>query len=135
MTAVLVDSNILLDIVAPDEAWSGWSSEALARALEESPLVINPLIYAEVSVRFTSMTELDEQVPPNLFRREPLPYEAGFVAGKCFVEYRRRGGRLRSPMPDFYIGAHAQLAGYRLLTRDPSRYRSYFPKLALIAPG
>ena len=134
MTAILVDSNVLLDIVSPDQEWGDWSSTALAQALEESPLVINPMIYAEVSVRFTSMTELDEQVPPNLFRREALPYEAGFVAGKCFVEYRRRGGRLRSPMPDFYIGAHAQLAGYRLLTRDPNRYRSYFPKLALIAP-
>jgi predicted nucleic acid-binding protein len=134
MRPVLVDSNVLIDVMHQDPIWLGWSSAALGTAAESVPLIVNPLIYAEVSLRFASLEELDDALPLSLFRREPLPWEAAFLAGKCFVTYRRRGGTRRSPLPDFYIGAHAAVAGYRLLTRDAGRYRSYFPKLDLIAP-
>jgi len=134
MDAVLVDSNVLLDVVTDDPAWGAWSSEALERTANETILVINPLIYAEVSIGFDTIEALEAALPEDLYRREDLPYQAGFLAGKCFLRYRRHGGLKRSPLPDFYIGAHAAIAGYRLLTRDASRYRGYFPKLVLIAP-
>jgi hypothetical protein len=134
MTPVLVDSNVLIDVMHEDPLWGGWSADALAALGATAPLVINPLIYAEVSLRFASLEELDEALSPEMFRREDLPWEAAFLAGKCFVLYRRRSGTRRSPLPDFYIGAHAAVAGYRLLTRDPARYRSYFPQLDLVAP-
>ena len=134
MTPVVVDSNVLLDVITDDTAWGGWSRESLLHAGDESILVINPLIYAEVSIGFDAIEDLEESLPPDLFRREPIPYEAAFLAGKAFLRYRRdRGGR-RSPLPDFYIGAHAAVAGYRLLTRDAMRYRTYFPSLEIIAP-
>lgn len=132
--AVLVDSNVILDIATDDPLWSEWSSAALARAADESVLVINPLIYAEVSVGLASIEALDDILPLSVFRRDPLPYEAGFLAGKAFLAYRRRGGRKFTPLPDFYIGAHAAVAGLRLLTRDAPRYRTYFPKLEILAP-
>jgi predicted nucleic acid-binding protein len=132
--AVLVDTNVILDIATDDQVWSDWSSAALERAADESVLVINPLIYAEVSVGLDSIEALDEILSPAVFRRDPLPYEAGFLAGKAFLAYRRRGGRKLMPLPDFYIGAHAAVAGLRLLTRDANRYRTYFPKLEILAP-
>jgi len=97
-------------------------------------LVINPIIYAEVSVGFERIEELDEVLPVDSFRREPLPWDAAFLAGKCFLAYRRQGGTRRSPLPDFYIGAHAAIEGLPLLTRDPRRYRTYFPNLTILAP-
>lgn len=133
-TPVLVDSNVLLDIATDDPVWGGWSSGALQRAADEAVLVINPLVYAEVSVGFAAIEELDAALPIDLYRREGLPYEAAFLAGKCFLKYRRGGGTKHAPLPDFYIGAHVAVAGYRLLTRDATRYRSYFPRLELIAP-
>ncbi len=96
--------------------------------------MINPIVYAEVSTGFDRIEDLDDSVPAGDFRREELPCEAGFLAGKAFLAYRRRGGQKRSPLPDFYIGAHAAVRGYRLLTRDAARYRSYFPAVSLIAP-
>ena len=134
MTPVIVDSNVLLDIVSDDPAWGAWSSRALELVAEEAIVVINALIYAEVSVGFASVEALEEALPPALFRREHLPYEAAFLAGKAFLRYRQAGGTRRSPLPDFYVGAHAAVSGYRLLTRDTSRYRTYFPTLELIAP-
>jgi predicted nucleic acid-binding protein len=134
MEPVLVDSNVLLDIATDDPTWSAWSTRELERNADEAVLVIDPIIYAEVSVGFTTIEALDAALPEDVFHREPLPYAAGFLAGKVFLRYRRAGGERRSPLPDFYIGAHAAVAGYRLLTRDPARYRSYFPKLDLIAP-
>ena len=134
MSATLVDSNVLLDIFTEDEAWYQWSAGAMERCAEADVLVINPIIYVEVSIGFTQIEELDEALAPSTFRREALPWEAGFLAGKCYVEYRRRGGTRRSPLPDFYIGAHAAVAGLRLLTRDASRYRTYFPTIELVAP-
>jgi predicted nucleic acid-binding protein len=134
MDAVLVDSNVLLDVVTSDPTWGVWSADALERVADEAILVINPLIYAEVSIGFGAIEDLEAALPADLYRREDLPYEAGFLAGKCFLRYRRAGGVRNSPLPDFYIGAHAAVAGYRLLTRDATRYHTYFPTLTLIAP-
>jgi len=96
--------------------------------------VINPIIYAEVSVGFERIEELEAALPPELFRRDHLPWEAGFLAGKAFLAYRRNSGKRTTPLPDFYIGAHAAVAGLTLVTRDPSRYRTYFPRLSLLCP-
>ncbi len=134
MTAVLVDSNVLLDVVTADPVWGDWSRSTLEKTADRSVLVINPLIFAEVSVGFDAIEDLDAALPAQLYRREALPYEAAFLAGKVFLQYRRGGGTKRSPLPDFYIGAHAAIGGYRLLTRDASRYRTYFPTLELVAP-
>jgi predicted nucleic acid-binding protein len=135
MTGVLVDSNVLLDVLTEDPHWFGWSSGALAQAADAFRLVINPIIYAEVSVRFSRIEELQAALPEAMFGREPIPYAAAFLAGKAFLAYRRRRGARRTPLPDFFIGAHAAVMDYRLLTRDRARYRSYFPKLVLISPG
>jgi predicted nucleic acid-binding protein len=97
-------------------------------------LIINPVIYAEVSVGFDRIEDVDDALPASYYRRLPLPFEAAFLAGQCFVKYRRRGGDRRSPLPDFYIGAHAAIAGFTLLTRDARRYKTYFPSLRIIAP-
>ncbi|HEX9775137.1 MAG TPA: type II toxin-antitoxin system VapC family toxin [Actinomycetota bacterium] len=134
MTTILVDSNVLLDVATEDPAWGAWSSDALEKAAETSALAINAIVYAEVSIRYATIEELESVLPSDVFRREPLPYEAAFLAGKVFVDYRRRGGSRATPLPDFFIGAHAAVADYRLLTRDASRYRTYFPSLELIAP-
>lgn len=134
MAAILVDSNVILDIVTEDPKWAAWSSKSLAAAADDSILVINPLIYAEVSIGFDSIETLEETLSPEVFRRDSLPYEAAFLAGKAFLKYRKGGGQKLAPLPDFYIGAHAAVAGFDLLTRDARRYRTYFPKLTIIAP-
>jgi predicted nucleic acid-binding protein len=131
----MIDSCVLLDVIAIDPQWADWSAGQIAAAMDAGRVVINPLIYAEVSVGYRSIEELDELLPAGDYEREPLPYLAGFAAGKAFVRYRRGGGDKRSPMPDFYIGAHAAVAGYRLLTRDARRYRTYFPSIDVIAPA
>ena len=132
--ATLVDSNVILDVATDDAEWGDWSASMLSRAAQSGRLVINPLIYAEVSCGFERIEELDDAVPPDYFEREPLPWPAAFLAAKAFVRYRRRGGAGRAPLPDFYIGAHAAIARYTLLTRDARRYSTYFPKLRIIAP-
>ncbi len=134
MTGVLVDAKVLIDIAITDSAWGAWSARALECAGDQGPLVINPLIYAEVSVAYPGIEELDKALPEHLFRREDLPWPAAFVAGKAYLSYCRRGGTKISPLPDFYIGAHAAVAGYRLLTRDRGRYETYFPTVGLITP-
>ena len=135
MSAVLVDSNVLLDVASDDSVWGDWSRDALQRIGDEAILVINSVVYGEVSVGFPSIEELDAALPVDLFRRDAIPYQAAFLAGKAFLAYRGRGGARRTPLPDFYIGAHAAIAGFRLLTRDAARYRTYFPKLELISPS
>lgn len=134
MTITLVDSNVLLDIATDDPKWSAWSAQALAGAADTGRLVINAIVYAEVSVGFPTIEELDDAIPPEIFTRAPLPYEAGFLAGKAFLEYRRAGGQKPTPLPDFYIGAHAAISRYQLLTRDARRYRTYFPTIDLVSP-
>ena len=135
MKAVLVDSNVILDIATNDENWANWSSNAIAQAADEATLVINPLIYAEISSGYSTIEDLEAAVPTTLFRRDDLPYEAAFLAGKSFLQYRKRGGARTSPLPDFYIGAHAEISDLRLLTRDTTRFRSYFPTVELISPN
>ena len=134
MNRVLVDANVLLDVLTDDPRWYGWSAEQLDACAERSQLCINPIIYAEVSVGFERIEALDKALPPESFTRVALPWEAGFLAGKTYLQYRRAKGHRGSPLPDFYIGAHASLAQMTLLTRDARRYRSYYPRLALIAP-
>jgi len=131
---VLVDSCVLLDVFEPDAAWYEWSAESIVRCATQGRLVINHVVFAEISVGFSSIEALDKQLPRSLYERVPLPWEAAFLAGKAFMEYRRAGGTRRSPLPDFFIGAHAAVAGMSLLTRDAARYRTYFPTVELIAP-
>ena len=135
MSAVLVDSNVILDIVSHDPVWSDWSSAQLRQAADVSRLVINPIVFGEVSVRYSRIEDLDADLPRSLIDREAIPYEAAFMAGKVFAAYRGRGGDKRSPLADFFIGAHASVAGYTLLTRDLRRYRTNYPNLPLIAPA
>ena len=134
MPATLVDSNVILDVLTEDPDWLDWSASALARQADAGSLVVNPVVYAEVAARFERIEDLKEALPVEYYRRDPLPWEAAFLAGRCFVRYRRAGGQRRSPLPDFYIGAHALVSGLTLLTRDARRYRTYFPKLRVIAP-
>jgi predicted nucleic acid-binding protein len=134
MSTVLVDSNVLLDVILDDPRWADWSSNALDEAVSTGRTVINPIIFAEVSIRYSRIEELDAVLWNQIIDREPLPYEAAFLAGKVFSNYRLRGGRKISPLADFFIGAHATVAGYALLTRNPRHYRHNFPKLALISP-
>lgn len=134
MSRVLVDSNVVLDVMTEDERWFEWSSAALERCAEENVICVNPVIYAEVSIRFERIEELEAALPTDLFERLPVPYEAAFLAGKCFLDYRRRGGRRTSTLPDFFIGAHAAVGGMQLITRDVGRYRTYFPTLRIISP-
>ncbi len=131
---VLVDSNVLIDVAVADPEWGDWSRRALDRVAAAEILVVTPIVYAELSVAYQRIEEVEAALPPAAFRREQLPYEAAFLAGKAFGRYRRNGGLRKSPLPDFFIGAHALVAGHRLLTRDPARYRTYFPRLDLIAP-
>lgn len=125
---------MILDVVTDDSRWGEWSAAMLARCADGGMLVINPIVYAEVSIGFERVEELDEVLAEDSFLRQPLPWEAAFLAGKCFLEYRRRGGSRRSPLPDFYIGAHAAVAGMPLLTRDARRYRTYFSGLQILSP-
>ncbi len=134
MKPVLVDSNVLLDVITDDATWGDWSAEQLEKLGNEAVLIVNPLIYAEVSVGFESIEVLERVMADDLFHRESLPWEAAFLAGKAFLTYRKRRGTRRSPLPDFYIGAHAAIRDYRLLTRDSSRYETYFPSLDVVAP-
>lgn len=133
-SGTIVDSNVLLDLFTEDAEWAGWSAHHLACAFDEGPVVINPLIYAEVSVGFDRIEDLEEALPDRVLREE-LPWEAGFLAGRCFLEYRRRGGARRSPLPDFSIAAHAATTGRALLTRDRPHYLEVLPFLRLIAPS
>jgi predicted nucleic acid-binding protein len=134
MSGVLVDSNVLLDLFTRDPKWYDWSSKAVERLGNANTLVLNPIIYAEVSIHFADLDAVNDALPPQLFQREAVPFDAAFLAGKVFARYRARGGNRIAPLPDFFIGAHASIAGYPLLTRNPKHYRRDFPKLKLIAP-
>lgn len=131
---ILVDSNVLLDIFTEDKKWFEWSSDTLAESAEHDLLYINPIIYSEISVGFERIEELENALPSDYIFRDELPYEAAFLAGKCFLKYRKAGGEKRSPLPDFYIGAHAAVKGWDILTRDKGRYQTYFPTLNVISP-
>lgn len=134
MRTTLVDTNVLFDYLSEDSEWFEWAAAMLRDAGEAGPVAINPVVYAEVSVRYDRIDDVDEALPSAYFHRLQLPWEAAFLAAKCFERYRKRGGVRRSPLPDFFIGAHAAVADMTLLTRDARRYRTYFPKLRIIAP-
>jgi len=134
MKRVLVDANVLLDVLTDDPRWYGWSAAQLDACAAKAELCINPIVYAEVSVGFERIEQLDEALSPDAFTRLELPWEAGFLAGKAFVQYRRAKGSRSSPLPDLYIGAHAAIEGMALLTRDAKRHRTYYPTLELICP-
>jgi predicted nucleic acid-binding protein len=134
MTGSLVDSNVLIDVAAEDPVWRPWSDEQLLLAAARGDVFINPIIYAEIARAFETEDRLDEWLSPSTFQRVPLPYAAAWPAAQAFAEYRRAGGTRTSPLPDFYIGAHAQVAGLTLITRDAARYRTYFPDVKLITP-
>jgi hypothetical protein len=130
----LVDTNVLFDCLSEDDEWSDWSAAILSEVANRGPLAINPVIFAEVSVRYDAIEAVDEALPADYFVRAPLPWDAAFLAAKAFERYRRRGGTRTNVLPDFFIGAHAAVAGMTLVTRDARRYRTYFPKLKIIAP-
>lgn len=130
----MLDSNVLLDIVTADTSWLAWSTEQFRQAATEGLVILNPIIYAELAPAFATQAALDRWLRPTLFRRLALPYEAGFRASCAFLDYRKRGGSKTSPLPDFYIGAHAEVEKWTLVTRDAARYRTYFPKVMLITP-
>ncbi|MEH2330787.1 type II toxin-antitoxin system VapC family toxin [Nostoc sp.] len=131
---VLVDSNVILDILTNDPNWFDWSALQLTTYARQDQLAINPIIYAEIAIGFAREQELITALPEDMFQRLPLPWDAAFLAGQSFLNYRRRGGARTSPLPDFYIGAHASTANLPLITRDVNRYRTYFPNVRLISP-
>ncbi len=133
--SVLIDSNVMLDIFTKNKEWFTWSSETLAYYAERELLYINPIIYSEISVSFTRIEDLEDALPNDYIHRENLPYEAAFLAGKCFLKYRKAGGIKHALLPDFYIGAHAAVRGWSILTRDKGRYKTYFPTLNVITPS
>jgi predicted nucleic acid-binding protein len=133
VAGTIVDTNILLDIYTQDQVWEERSAAAIAAAADVSVLVINPIIYGELSVGIERIEELDEFLGAD-FRRDSLPWEAAFLAGKAFLAYRRRGGLRTAPLPDFYIGAHAAVERMSILTRDAKRYVLYFPSVEIIEP-
>jgi predicted nucleic acid-binding protein len=134
MTDTLVDTNVLVDIFNNDPQWEAWSEGRVNAARETGSLVVNQLVYAEICGGYPTQRQTDQALSTLVFRRENLPWEAAFNASRAFLAYRTSGGAKRSPLPDFYIGAHAEVRGYALLTRDPGRYRNYFPTLRIIAP-
>jgi predicted nucleic acid-binding protein len=134
MPATLVDSCVLIDVLADDPTWADWSIQKLEALGGQAPLVINPLILAEISPRFARASDLEAALDVLPLQKQALPWDAAFLAGQAFKVYRQAKGMQRSPMPDFYIGAHALLSGMRLLTRDAKRYRTYFPKLHVVCP-
>lgn len=131
---LLVDTNVILDVVEDDPKWGAWSQAQLDSAALNDVLVINPVIYAELSLAFRRVEELEAMLTTTGLRVEPVPREALFLAGKVFLQYRRKGGARTGVLPDFFIGAHAAVLDLPLLTRDTSRYATYFPKLKLITP-
>ena len=132
---VLVDANVLMDVLTGDPVWLGWSMTQLAIARKTSRVIVNPIVCAEIAPYFgLDWRKLDRWLKPGSFTREPLPFEASVLAARAYQQYRKSGGTRTSPLPDFYIGAHAASSGYTLLTRDVPRYRTYFPGVPLIVP-
>lgn len=134
MTATLVDSNVLIDITVKDPRWLSWSKEAFIDAVEEGPVLVDQIVFAEVSIGYPTPEECESALAVQGVECVPIPWPAAFLAGRAFATYKQRNGPKLAPLPDFFIGAHAAVAGLRLLTRDPTRYRTYFPTVELIAP-
>ncbi|MDB5385870.1 MAG: hypothetical protein JWM11_1516 [Planctomycetaceae bacterium] len=134
MSGFLVDTNVLLDIATADPVWLQWSKNQFHLAVSQGPILINPIIYAALAPAFQSSADLDQWLDPVIFQRLPLPFAAGWRAAQAFLIYKRAGGTKTSPLPDFYIGAHAEVEKLTLITRDANRYRTYFPQVVLISP-
>jgi len=134
MRGILIDSNVILDIFLDDPNWAGWSESTLEKFSSITKLFINPIIYSEVSIGFKRIEELEAALNRAGFQMLEIPKEALFLAGKAFLKYRKKAGIKRSPLPDFYIGAQAAIFEMDLVTRDASRYRTYFPTVKLISP-
>ena len=134
MSGTLFDTNALLDVATSDARWLAWSEEQFRAAAAQGPIRINPIIYAELATAFAAQDDLDRWLAPAVFQRLALPYAAGWLAAQAFLKYRRACGAKTSPLPDFYIGAHAEAEGLTLVTRDAARYRTYFPNVALVTP-
>lgn len=134
LKGTLVDSCVLIDVLANDAIWADWSLQQLDAQSREGPLIINPIILAEISPRFERASDLEAALSGLPLMRQALPWDAAFLAGQAFKLYRKSLGQKTSPMPDFYIGAHAIVGNLRLLTRDVARYSTYFPKLAIVGP-
>jgi predicted nucleic acid-binding protein len=134
MSGHVLDTNVLLDIATADPTWLAWSESQFRAAAAQGLIFVNPIIYAELAPAFATQADLDRWLDPATFQRLPLPYEAGWLAAQAFMKYRRSGGTKESPLPDFYIGAHAEVEGLTLVTRDSARYRTYFPAITLICP-
>jgi predicted nucleic acid-binding protein len=134
VSGILVDTNVLIDIITEDSEWFDWSSSTLENLANQHMLFINTVIYAEVSVSFAKIEQLEQALPAQLFRRSVIPWEAAFLAGKAFLNYRRKGGQRSAPLPNFFIGAHALIDQLTLLTRDGERFKHYFPRLQMICP-
>ena len=134
MTDTLVDTNIILDIAEEDADWQAWSERWLANAAENGDLLINQVVYAELAAGYATREALNAALDGQHYRREDIPWDAAYAAGHAYLAYGRRGGARTSPLPDFFIGAHAAVRGYTLLTRDRGFYAAYFPTLALVSP-
>ncbi len=134
MIGTLIDSSVILDIFTNDAKWFEWSDNAVERCAKQGNLYINEMVFAEVSVNFATIEELDEELPERTFRRIAVPFDAAFLAAKIHLQYRQAGGTRSTTLPDFFIGAHAAVSNFQLLTRDAARYRTYFPTVEVIAP-
>jgi len=130
----LIDTNVLLDLVTNDAKWADWSIRQLDAAALKGPLIINDVVYAELSVRFAAIETLEDALDEARVAVAPIPRAALFLAGKAFQRYRAAGGMRTGVLPDFFIGAHASVVGIALLTRDAQCYRSYFPAIDLVTP-
>ena len=130
----LFDTSVLLDIATGDPAWGRWSESQFRLAISQGPILINPIIYAELAPAFSTSSDLDRWLDPLTFQRLPLPYRAGWLAAQAFLKYRRRGGKKSLPLPDFFIGAHAEAENLTLVTRDKARFQTYFPTVRLVTP-
>ncbi|MFM8454247.1 MAG: type II toxin-antitoxin system VapC family toxin [Gammaproteobacteria bacterium] len=134
MMKILLDSNVILDLFTEDPVWFNWSAQTVAQYAENHILIINPIIYAEISIRFSSIEELEDLLLDTYFEKINLPWEACFLAGKCFLQYKKSNGKKTNTLPDFFIGAHAAVSKFPLITRDINRYKTYFPSVELIHP-
>ena len=134
MKGILVDSNVILDLFLNDPAWADWSEATLEKYSQQAILYINSIIYSEISIGFELIEDLENTIAKAGFQMLEIPKEALFLAGKVFLKYKKRRGTKRTPLPDFFIGAQAAVLQLDLLTRDISRYRTYFPKVNLISP-
>lgn len=135
MALILVDSCVITDLADPDSDWYEWSANTLERLDNSHVFVINPIIYTECSVGYETIEEIENVVTTLAFDCKEIPREALFLAGKAFVQYRRRKGKKENVLPDFFIGAHAAVENYKLITRDKGRFSTYFPSVELIMPG